>query len=98
MRCHSCDGWVDKRMTDCPICGWRVDVTEVEPISTLPKLLTSSPKSRRKKMVLPPVYAEKPVTLVKEVHRRVTIGITTTPVTCPYRLIDQVHRSTGSQP
>src|SRR3954462_7439690 len=61
---HSCDAWVEKRKAHCPICGWRADLPEVEPLPTLVKPVISLPTPRRnqlrKKKVLPPVYAEKP--------------------------------------
>jgi hypothetical protein len=75
MRCHSCDAWVESRMTHCAICGWRVDARAEEPLPSLPKPRVTSKIS--------PAPTDSRVMVVKEVHRLVTIGISATHIACP---------------
>jgi hypothetical protein len=77
MRCHSCDAWVDGHMTNCPLCGWRVDERAAEPLPTLPR-----PNAKRRvtsKIAPVPTRSAS----AKVVHRLVTIGISATHVACP---------------
>jgi hypothetical protein len=77
MRCHSCDAWVDGRMTHCPLCGWRVDERAAEPPPTLP---TPSTKWRTASKIPP---AEARGATARVVHRLVTISISATRIACP---------------
>jgi hypothetical protein len=71
MRCHSCDAWVEKNASHCPICGWRVEEWAEEPAPTL----LPTPISNRTRTEIRRV--------VKTVGRLVTIGIWASEVACP---------------
>jgi hypothetical protein len=90
MRCHSCDAWVDGRMTHCPLCGWRVDERAAEPLPTVPKSSKTAQKLRVKRT---PTY--KTVMITRELRRLVTIGLSASHVRCRESLGQPVNQSVG---
>lgn len=86
MRCHSCDGWVEKHMRRRPICGWRVDSRAEEPPPALPKST-----SRRA-----PTFSTR--TITKEVHRLVTIGMYASYGACRNVSANEASQKSGKGP
>jgi hypothetical protein len=72
MRCHSCAGWIERRMSECPNCGWPVDDrAAVEPQEAPPGPPIGDPEEWIT------------TTVVTEAERRVTIGVFTESTECP---------------
>lgn len=71
MRCHSCDGWVDKNMNRCPACGRIVDDRSFEPPPT-PVRVSTRPRPHWKDEITS-----------KQVKRSASIGIVQAISDCP---------------